>query len=319
MRKLSTIPGVTLAIVLGVALSGCNYFDGIQGKMAFKDANSLYQAQDYRGAAELYEETLAEDPALTAAYFYLANSYDNLYRPTRRGEPENDMLLEKAIENYRKSGELEQDASLRQLALEYLVNAYGPDKMNDPDAAEPILQQMIAANPTEPANYFVLSRVYEDLGEYESAESVLLQAKAAKSDDPAIYMQLTGYYRRQGEFEKAIESLESRVVLEPENPEAHQTVAAFYWDEVYRDFGLTDDQKSTYLDAGVAAVDKAIELKDDYVEALTYKGLLLRLAAELETDRDTFEALLEEADALRDRAQALQNQGQEAPPPDGEV
>ena len=51
--------------------------------------------------------------------------------------------MNKAIENYRKSGELEQDPALRQLALEYLVNAYGPDKMNDPDAAEPILQQMI--------------------------------------------------------------------------------------------------------------------------------------------------------------------------------
>jgi len=66
------------------------------------------------------------------------------------------------------------------------------------------------------------------------------------------------------------------------------------------------------------SVDKAIELKDDYVEALTYKGLLLRLQAELETDRDTFEALIEEANALRDQAQALQNQGQEAPP-GGEV
>ena len=78
MRKLSTIAGGTLAIVLGVALSGCNYFDGLQGKMAFRDANGLYQQQQYREAAELYEETLAEDPSLTAAYFYLGNSYDLL-------------------------------------------------------------------------------------------------------------------------------------------------------------------------------------------------------------------------------------------------
>ena len=313
MRKLSTITGGTLAIVLGVALSGCNYFDGLQGKMAFRDANGAYQAQQYREAAELYEETLAEDPSLTAAYFYLGNSYDLLYRPTRRGEPENDMLLDKAIENYRKSGELEQDPALRQLALEYLVAAYGPEKMNDPDAAEPILQQMIAANPTESANYFVLSRVYEDLGEYEAAESVLLDATAANSQDPAVFMQMAGYYGRLGEFEKAIESLQRRVVLEPNNPEAHQTLAAYYWDEVYRDFGLTDDEKRTYLDAGVLSADKAIELKDDYVEALTYKGLLLRLQAELETDRDTFEALLAEANALRDLAQDLQNQALAAP------
>ena len=61
MRKLSIIPGVTLVIVLSVALSGCNLlFGNVQGKMAFRDANGLYQAQDYRGAAEMYEETLAK-------------------------------------------------------------------------------------------------------------------------------------------------------------------------------------------------------------------------------------------------------------------
>jgi peptidoglycan hydrolase CwlO-like protein len=56
----------------------------------------------------------------------------------------------------------------------------------------------------------------------------------------------------------------------------------------------------------VAATDKAIAIKSDYLEAIVYKGLLLRLQANLEKDRGKQQALLKEADALRDRAKALQ-------------
>ena len=37
---------------------------------------------------------------------------------------------------------------------------------------------------------------------------------------------------------------------------------------------------------GLAAVNKALEIKPDYVEAMTYKGLLLRTQALIEKDPD---------------------------------
>ena len=49
--------------------------------------------------------------------------------------------------------------------------AYGPDKLNDPAQAEPILQQMIEMDPTDPTNYFVLAKIYEDAGDYERPSS----------------------------------------------------------------------------------------------------------------------------------------------------
>jgi len=52
---------------------------------------------------------LKADPNLTAAYFYLANSYDQLYKPARAGEAENDALLQKAVQNYQLAAEREQD------------------------------------------------------------------------------------------------------------------------------------------------------------------------------------------------------------------
>ncbi|MGH6915548.1 MAG: tetratricopeptide repeat protein, partial [Geminicoccales bacterium] len=279
-----------------------------KAKMAFKDANALYQQQDYRKAAEKYEEALLADPNLTAAYFFLGNSYDNLYKPARRGEAANDALLTKAIENYRKAAEMEQDPKIKKLALEYLVAAYGPDKLNDPTQSEPMVQKMIELDPKDPANYFVLAKIYEDMGNYEEAEATLIKAREAKPNDPAVYMSLAGYYNRQGEFEKTIEALEARAQQEPNNPEAYYTIATYYWDKAYRDFRLPEPEKKKYVEAGVAAVDKAISLKNDYMEALVYKNLLLRLQANLETNPARQQALLKEADELRDRAQELRKQ-----------
>jgi tetratricopeptide (TPR) repeat protein len=306
MRKFSM--AAILAAGLGVAFAGCSQVGGLKGKMAFKDANGLYQQQDYRKAAEKYEEALAADPNLTAAYFFLGNSYDNLYKPVRKGEAANDQLLTKAIDNYKKAAEQEQDPKIKKLALEYLVAAYGPDKMNDPTQAEPMVQRMIELDPKDPANYFALAKIYEDTGNYEQAEATLIKAREAKPNDPAVYMQLAGYYNRQGEFDKTIEALEARTQQEPNNPEAFYTIATYYWDKAYRDFRLPEADKKKYVESGVAAVDKAISLKNDYMEALVYKNLLLRLQANLEKNPQRQQALLKEADQLRDRAQELRKQ-----------
>ena len=296
-----------LALVLGLAstLVACGQFQTLKARKHFKDANALYQQQEYRKAAAAYEEALKADPDLTTAYFYLGNSYDNLYKPARQGEAENDAFLQKAIENYQLAAEKEGDPKMRKLALEYLVAAYGPDKLNQPEKAEPLIQKMIDLDPSDPANYFALSKMYEDAGRYEDAEKVLLQAKDKRSNDPAVYMQLAGFYNRQGDFEKTIESLNERATREPNNPEAFYTIGTYYWDKAYRDFRLAEPKKKEYGEAGLKAVEKAIQLKPDYMEAITYRGLLLRVLAAVEKDAGRQKELLKDADAMQAQAVEL--------------
>jgi len=221
---------------------------------------------------------------LIVAYFFLGNSYDNLFKPSRVGEAENDAYLQKAIQNYKLAAERETDPKMQKLSLEYLVAAYGPDKLNDPSQAEPIVKQMIEMEPNEPTNYFALAKIYEDNGLYDEAEATLLRAKDARPNDPTVYTTLAGYYNRQGEFDKTIEALEARATLEPENPEAFHTIATYYWDKAFRDLRLTDPEKRDYVLKGIDAADRAIAIKADYMEALTYKNLLLRVRANLEKD-----------------------------------
>ena len=317
MRMFKSQAIVLVIAGLGLVVSGCGQIGAVKAKMAFKDANTLYGSQDYRAAAAKYEEAVASDPNLTAAFFFLGNSYDNLYRAARRGEAANDALLTKAVENYRKAANSEQDPKIRQLALEYLVAAYGPDKLNDPSQQEPLVQDMIKLSPTEPTNYFALAKIYEDNGEYESAEASFLKAKEVRPTEPTVYTQLAGYYNRQGNFEKTIEALQERAQREPTNPEAHHLIATYYWDKVYRDFRLPDADKRKFIESGVQSEDKAIELKSDYFEAITYKNLLLRLQANLEKDPAKQQALLKEADRLRDQAQELRKKQQAGAQPAG--
>jgi tetratricopeptide (TPR) repeat protein len=306
---------VAVIATLGLATTGCSQVARLKAMMAFKDGNQLYQQQDYKGASAKYEETLAsckgsegdcKDPKLTYAYFFLGNSYDNQFRPARRGEATNDSMLTKAIENYKKSTEVEQDPKIKKLAMEYLVAAYGPDKLNDPSQAEPILRRMIELEPNEPSNYTYLSRIYEENGDYDQAEQLLVKAREMKPNDAGVYVTLAAFYNRQGEFDKTMEALHARAEKEPNNPEAYYTIATYYWEKAYRDFTTSQADKIKFVQAGNDAIDKALKLKADYPEALTYKNLLLRVQANLEKDPAKQQSLLKEADQFRDRAMEIQ-------------
>jgi cytochrome c-type biogenesis protein CcmH/NrfG len=313
MRKFSV---TTCALIagLGMLVTGCGQVDMLKARLAFKDANGRYQSQDYRGAMAKYKEAIELDAAATGpagAYFFLANSADNLYRAARKGEPANDQLLTDAVAGYQKAAQDSADPKIKKLALEYLVAAYNnPDKLNDPGLAEPILLQMIDLDPKDTANLFALAKIYEDSGNYEQAEQMLTKAKDSAPNEPAVYLQLAGYYNRQGEFDKTIDALQQRAAKEPNNPEAHYTIATYYWDKAYRDFRLSDADKRKMVQTGVDLVDKALSIKSDYAEAMVYKNLLLRLQANLEKDPSRQQALLKQADTLRDQAQELRKKQQ---------
>ena len=298
---------LALVATMVLPLVSCQYLDILQAMKVFKDANTFYQRADYESAAEMYEEVIANDPNLMDAYFYLANSYDNLFRPALRGDPDNDLLLAKAIDNYISSVDRQTNPAMRTLSMQYLVAAFGPDKKNDPASSEPVLQQMIQSDPANPDNYFALAKLYEDSGLYAESEQVFLQVLDLRADDPTVYLQMAGFYDRNEEFDKTMDALRQRSAIEPDNPEAFYTIATKYWEKAFRDFRLTDDEEIEYVMLGLTEVDKALELNTDYVEALTYKNILIRMQANLTEDLDLREQLIAEADVLRDRAQQLQD------------
>ena len=256
MRVRSKAILASTAVVAAVALSACGQLANLQARKAFKDANTAYQAQNYTEAAARYAEVIADpqtaaDPNLVHAYFFLGNSYDNLYKPARKGEAANDGYIQKAIQHYQKAAQTDPNPSNRKLAMQYLVAAYGSDKLNDPSQAEPVVKRMIEMEPNEPTNYFGLSKMYEDAGRYDDAEQALLKARDMKPNDPIVFTTLSGYYNRQGDFEKTIDNLEKAAELDPKNPQGFHLIATFYEEKVRKDFRLASPQKKDYSLKGI--------------------------------------------------------------------
>jgi tetratricopeptide (TPR) repeat protein len=312
--RFRSISAASVAVLLGLSLvsAGCGQysFASLKAKKAFKDANVKYSSQDWGEAAEKYEEVVASDPNFGAAYFFLANSYDNMYKPSREGEPENDAYMQKAIANYKIAAEKDENPEMRLLAMKYLVAAYGEGKLNQPDQAEPIVKQMIANDPNEVTNYFALAKIYQDAGNYDEAEQALLKAAEVKPSDPTVYTTLSGFYNDQGDFDKTIENLKKAADLTPNEPQGYHLIATFYEEKVRKDFRLPKAQKKDYAIAGIEAEDKALALNPQYVDAMVVKNILLRHQANAETDRSKQEALIKEADALRNKALELRKSTQ---------
>ena len=315
MIKQYTLVRVAAVALAVVPLTSCTFFYELGAVRAFKDAHVAYSRGRFDEAIELYkqvvevidasggESELAEQ--LTASYFYIGNSHDSLYQPGDTSA-ENVHNLDEAIRFYELAADLSTERSLQVLSMQYLVAAFGPDKANDPARTEPVLREMIQRDPENPDNYFRLAQLYEEAGLFEDAESVYQSVQSFRSDDPVVYLQLAGFYNRAGEFDMTIDALEQRATMDPDNPEAYYTISTFFWEKAFRDFRITQEEKLEYIMAGLEAADRALALNDEYVDALVYRNILLRMQANEIDDLDERDALIEEADEVRARAQELQ-------------
>jgi TonB family protein len=183
-----------------------------------------------------------------------------------------------------------------------------PQSASNPSAREAELTKRVAQTPNGVAAFLELSRLQEARGASAEAEATLLHARQNVPTDKSVLTSLAGFYNRQGSFEKTIEALEAAERIDPTDPTAPETVATYYWDKAYRDQKLLPADQLRYVMSGIAATDRALALKPDYVDALTYKNLLLRMQANLETDPVRKQQLIAEADVLRTRAMQLSKQ-----------
>lgn len=309
--RLTRVAALVLAVGLSTTACGRYSIGNLRSLMAFKEANQLYQRGDFKKAIPVYEKAVGFNPDMGVVYFFMGNSYDNLYKPSLKGDPANDANLTKAVEYYQKATEVIKDTDIqgpqiRKLAYEYLIAAYGVDKLADFEKAVPIAEKLIAMEPNEPGNYQAIGKLYEDQGRYDEAEARFNKAIEVRPNEALGYLVLAGFHSRQGNLEKQWEAWEKRAKVEPNNPEAHHSVATFLYEWALKDYRLSQADKRAKIERALQAEDTALGLHPDYFEALSYKNIILRMKASLEPDLAKRKALLDEADRLRERALEVQ-------------
>jgi TonB family protein len=181
-----------------------------------------------------------------------------------------------------------------------------PGQAAPPTNREVDLQKVVDAgtvNTVEP--YIELARLQEQRRALSEAEATLLASRRVAGAEARALQALAAFYLRTNKFDKAVAAIEEIAEADPANPKVHQLVATYYWEAAFKNPTLTPQQKMEYIQAGIAATDRALSYDSEYVEALTYKNILLRMQANLETDKAKQAQLIAEADALRNKAMEL--------------
>jgi len=106
----------------------------------------------------------------------------------------------------------------------------------------------------------------------------------------------------------------------PETRESYHLLATHYFEIAQKDATLTPEQKLGAITRGIAAEDRALAIDPNFIPALTYKDILLRLQANLTSDQLERQRLMAEADELRQTVIALRGNAAAAgyralPPP----
>ena len=180
-----------------------------------------------------------------------------------------------------------------------------PDVARPASSREQDLQAALASDPTNVVNWLTLAKLQEERGALQEAESAYTTAVRATGGSRQVLLAMASFFTRRGDFDRAVGLLEDAAAQNPTDPAGHQLVATYYWEKAQKDQSLTPAEKERYILAGIAATDRALTQNPDYLDALTYKNILLRLQGNLPANASRREQLYAEADLLRNRAMEL--------------
>jgi tetratricopeptide (TPR) repeat protein len=310
-RPASLFVALTLVTSFG---GGCGR---VQAKAAYQDGNKLYREENFKRAVEKYDAAVKYDPNMVEAYFYLGSSHQALYRPGKEGA-ENKSHLDEAIANYNKVLELseknpEAGKRVKANALGALVGIYSEDPYRDYEKSLGYAKRLVQDNPNDVKNLYAMANLYEKFGHVDEAEVAYKKAAELNPNDTKACSALAGFYNKplwdgKARFDEAVTTLERCASLAPNDPGGWQKVSAFYWDKAYRDPLLDDKKKEEYAEKGLEAVNKALQIKADYFEAVIYKGLLYRVKATVAKNPAERMKFLNEAQDLQKQGLELKKQ-----------
>lgn len=259
------------AAVLVLAALSLAGCNKIKSKQEIKRGNEFLKAAQYQSALAAYEEALRLDPKETKLNKHIGIAYMGMYQPGSK-HPKDLEFAEKAIAHLKKYIEAyPQDTK----ALEYLVSMYLNTERFD-DAINFYQNELLKRNPKD--------------------------AKAMQS--------LAMLYFKKGDFDNGVKWLKQRLTVEGNNPEVYYLIGVQAWDRSYNFPDMAPEQRGKIVDDGLQALNRALELKPDYFEAVSYINLLYREKAKMEADpvkkqeyTDTANKYLQQALAMRKASQ----------------
>jgi tetratricopeptide (TPR) repeat protein len=236
---------------------------------------AAFKNAQFDAAVEDFKQAKELDPDLINARLYLATAYASQYIP---GAPSDENMRhgQEAIAEYRSV--LEKDSN----------------NMSAIDGLASILYQM-AGQPFDPKKF-------------EESKSYHEKHIALKPQDPAPYYSV-------GVIDWAL-AYRGNTEMRADYNRAHINKQVKDTDPLPPDVRKAySDKYGAMVDDGIASLKKAIELKPDYDDAMTYLNLLYRRKADMVESTAERDQLTKQADDLLDKVKEIKQKRAEQPTP----
>ena len=180
-----------------------------------------------------------------------------------------------------------------------------PGQAGPETARERELKAAIQANPANSDLYFQLATLQVNRSAPDEADGTIESLKLALPGKQGIALPIAEFYVRSGQFDRAISTLDDAAAANPTSADAQQVLAVFYLQKVSKDASLLPTDRQRYVDAGIAANERALAIRPDFAEALAFRSVLLRMKAGMVAEESARQAILAEAETARLRAMEL--------------
>ena len=255
-----------LLVALSLSLSLLAGCTKIQARVEIRNANDAYGKEDYSTAPKHYQKAREIDgKSFPELDRMIGYSLIGMYVPEDKSDA-NVKNADKAILELRNYLKKKPDDLV---AREALINLY-----------------LNAERITDAINYF-----------REWLQTHPADLEAVRS--------IATLYAKQGNFAESLNWYEKITLLDARNPEAFYVYGVVCYEKVAKNPPADMNERMQIIEKGKGALQKAIQLKKDYFESMVYLQLLLRQQAPLETDPAKQQALIAEADKIRNEAIAI--------------
>ena len=251
--------------VLSAAAQSANDPGTAEARELLQQGVDAYKQGDFKRAIELFEKCVALEPYRVNSRLYLATAHASQYIPGAPNE-ENRGHADKAVEEFRE------------------VIRIDPTNLSAIDGIGSILFQ-VAGSPYDPDRF------------KESLQYFKRHIELSPADPEPHYwvcvIAWTLSFRANGEIRVELRKATQRQALRKDEP-----LPEYARREFERDFG-------PIVDEGIEHLRKAMELREDYEDAMAYLNLLYRQKADMAPIEVEREEWLARADELVDQVKAI--------------
>ena len=246
----------TLAIS-ALALSGCSE---IRARKLAREGNQLYREGEYAAAIQKYDASESLYPELAVVALNKGIACRQQMVPGAK-TPENERAVECALKSFDRLGKLNPaDERAEPLFVQTLFDA---DRYPTLEAR---YKGQIARNPKDLAALNALIQVYSRWERWDEALAEMVRRSELQSNDAEAQYAVGAFiwsrlFQRGGGADKS--GFDPRV--EPKQPEP-----------IFNVGDVVGTQRVALADKGIGFLEKALQLRPHYREAMTYMNLLYR-------------------------------------------